>query len=346
MRVERLSATTEPGWESFVAAHRELPVYYTLAYRDLLLRMVDGAAEYRVAVASDGAVKGILPLFARGGPYGEVVNSLPFYGSHGGIVADSPAAHTALLDAYHARASEPQVLTATVIGNPFGSDDGLAGLRADAVDRRVAQYTPLDVPGAPADPGGGLMASYHQKARNLVRKGAGQGFTVTVENDAWAVLQRIHEETMTAVGRVPKPDSFYAAVAATLLPGSGYRIYVARERSEPVAALLTLYHGDFVEYFMPAIVHEHRVRQPLSLIIFQAMTDAARAGYRTWNWGGTWLTQDGLYQFKRRWGTQEREYRYATAVNDSSVERRSPAELTAAYPLYFAYPFHLLEAAG
>lgn len=343
MRVERLSAATEAGWESFVAAHRELPIYYTLGFRDLLLRMVDGAAEYRVALARDGAVAGILPLFARGGSYGELVNSLPFYGSHGGIVADGPDSRAALLDAYHARVGEPQVLTATVVGNPFGVDDGLAGLRADVVDRRIAQYTSLDVPGAPDSPEDGLLASYHQKARNLVRKGDRQGFDVAVENDAWELLRRIHEETMAAVGRTPKPASFYAAVAATLRPGDGYRIYVARERDEPVAALLALYHGDFVEYFMPVIVHEHRERQPLSLIIFRAMADAARDGYRIWNWGGTWLTQDGLYQFKRRWGTQEREYRYAIAVNDSSVARRSPAELTAAYPLYFAYPFHLLE---
>lgn len=344
MRVERLSTDTESGWESFVAAHDELPIYYTLAFRDLLLRMVDGAAEYRVAVASDGAVTGILPLFARGGPYGELVNSLPFYGSHGGIVTDSPEARALLLDAYHARVNEPQVLTATVVGNPFSAEDSLAGVRADVVDRRVAQYTPLDAPGAPADPADELLASYHQKARNLVRKGARQGFDVAVENDSWEVLRRIHEETMTAVGRAPKPASFYPAVAATLRPGDGYRIYVARERDEPVAALLTLYHGDFVEYFMPVILHEHRERQPLSLIIFRAMVDAARDGYRVWNWGGTWLTQDGLYQFKRRWGTQEREYRYAIAVNDSTVARRSAAELAAAYPLYFAYPFHLLEA--
>lgn len=343
MRVELLSAATEPGWESFVARHRELPVYYTLAYRDLLLRIVEGAAEYRVAVAVDGTVTGILPVFARGGPHGEVVNSLPFYGSHGGIAADSAEARAALAAAWNERVGQPQVLTATAVGSPFGDDDGLEGLRADVTDRRIAQFTPLDVPGAPAAPEDGLMASFHQKARNLVRKGARQGFNVSVENDAWELLRGIHEETMTAVGRTPKPASFYSAVAAALRPGDGYRIYVAREQGEPVAALLNLYHGDFVEYFMPVIVHEHRERQPLSLIIFRAMADAARDGYQVWNWGGTWLTQDGLYQFKRRWGTLEKEYRYAIAVNDPAVARLTPAALIEGYPLYFAYPFHLLE---
>ena len=344
MRVELLSAADEPLWEAFVSAHRELPVYYTLAYRKLLLGVVDGAAEYRVAVTADGSVAGILPLFARNGPFGEVVNSLPFYGSHGGIVADGTEARAALLEAYHDRIGEPQVVTATVVGNPFAAEDGLAGLRSDVSDRRIAQYTPLDVPGAHDDPDDGLMASYHQKTRNLVRKGARQGFTVEVENDAWQLLRRLHEQTMTAVGRTPKPASFYGAVATALPPGTGYRIYVARERGEPVAALLNLYHGDFVEYFMPVIVNEHRERQPLSLIVFRAMADAARDGYRVWNWGGTWPTQDGLYQFKRRWGTLEKEYRYAIAVNDPAVMQRTPAELTEGYPLYFAYPYHLLAA--
>lgn len=346
MHVAALEAAGEAGWDEFVATRSELSVYYTLAYRDLLRRLVPGAPEYLVALDGPTRVAGILPLFACPGPFGEVVNSLPFYGSHGGIVAESEEARSALVAAYHERVGRQGVATATVVGNPFGEDDGLAGLRADVTDQRIAQYTPLDVAAPGTDPEDALMASFHQKARNLVRKGARQGFEVMVENDAWEPLQRIHEETMHAVGRTPKPDAFYAAVAATLLPGTGYRIYVAREQGEVVAALLNLYHGRFVEYFMPVIVHEHRERQPLSHLIFRAMSDAARDGYAIWNWGGTWLTQDGLYQFKRRWGTVEKEYRYSIAVNDPTIAERTPAELAAGYPLTFAYPFNLLAASA
>ncbi len=340
--VTLLTPELEPAWDEWVARRTDLPIYYTLPFRNVLRRIMGGGDEYRAAVTERGEIAGILPLFAAAGPLGTLVNSLPFYGSHGGIVSESDQARDALLAAYHDRIGEPDVIASTVIGNPFADGDPLAGVRADVYDARVAQFTPLETAVASPDPEDVLLQSFHQKTRNLVRKGARQGFSLAEENDAWPLLQAMHEEAMQAVGRTPKPASFYSAIASVLGAGTDYRIYVARDGGRPVAALLNLYYGAFVEYTMPVIVPSDRERQPLSFMILHAMAEAARAGYRTWNWGGTWLTQDGLYQFKRRWNTFEREYRYAIAVNDDRILTTPPSELAQAYPYSFVYPYHLL----
>jgi len=73
------------------------------------------------------------------------------------------------------------------------------------------------------------------------------------------------------------------------------------------------------------------------------MCDAASEGYVWWNWGGTWLSQDGVYRFKSRWGTQDLPYRYFTIVRNSEILKASREELLTAYPGFFTVPFSALS---
>ena len=74
------------------------------------------------------------------------------------------------------------------------------------------------------------------------------------------------------------------------------------------------------------------------------MTDASVQGYAWWNWGGTWLSQEGVYRFKSRWGTKDMPYRYFTSVHNPEILKVSPAELLAWYPSFFTVPFSVLTA--
>jgi hypothetical protein len=94
-----------------------------------------------------------------------------------------------------------------------------------------------------------------------------------------------------------------------------------------------------VEYFTPATDVGYRGLQPMSLLVFTAMQDAVRRGCRWWNWGGTWVTQDGVYRFKKRWGTVDRRYFYHTTVFDKGILRCSPEQLLEAYPYFYVVPF-------
>jgi hypothetical protein len=58
-----------------------------------------------------------------------------------------------------------------------------------------------------------------------------------------------------------------------------------------------------------------------------------------WNWGGTWLTQDGVYRFKSRWGTESRPYTYFIAIRNAELLRHSQETLQAAFPYFYVRPF-------
>ena len=116
-----------------------------------------------------------------------------------------------------------------------------------------------------------------------------------------------------------------------------------RGPSVVVAGLLVFYFNRTVEYFTPAVHADHRSTQALPLTVFTAMTDAARRGFRWWNWGGTWESQTGVYRFKRKWGAEDRHYYYHTQLNNTDFLRCTPSEILDAYPNFFVLPFSALD---
>jgi lipid II:glycine glycyltransferase (peptidoglycan interpeptide bridge formation enzyme) len=205
-----------------------------------------------------------------------------------------------------------------------------ASPRHDLTDERIAQWTAL----AGEDLPPGVEAS----ARRNIQKARSAGVTVREAADAVPFLEATHRENMAAIGGRAKPAEFFARLD-TMTCGRDWRLHLAEQDGAPLAALLTFEAAKTVEYVMPVVVESARTLQPTALILAVAMADAARRGFTRWNWGGTWLTQEGVYRFKKKWGASERRYRYFITLNDPSLRTRSAAELSSAYPWYFTLPY-------
>ena len=323
----------DPAFEAeiarFVTAHPEGLIYYTPAFRRYLLTVAGGECRYRLAF-EDGRLTGVMPLLALAGPFGIVLNSLPFFGSNGGILSTSSAAETALLAEYDREAANAAV--ATWISHPF-MDTAIP--RHTLTDERIAQWTPL-----PA--GGELPSAIEGSARRNIQKARAEGVTVREAADALVFLEATHRENMAAIGGRAKPAAFFSSLAA-MTPGRDWRLHVAERQGEPLAALLTFEAARTVEYVMPVVIESARTLQPTAAILAAAMAGASAQGFTRWNWGGTWLTQEGVYRFKKKWGASERRYHYHITLNDPSLRRRTAAELSAAYPWYFTLPYASLQ---
>ena len=125
--------------------------------------------------------------------------------------------------------------------------------------------------------------------------------------------------------------------------GKDYNIYIAKLNGEKIGALLLFYYNQTVEYFTPAAVSEYRNVQALPLIIYQAMCEANQKGYKWWNWGGTWLTQDGVYKFKNKFGAVDKEYKYFIKINNENIYNSSKEELLNEYDNFYVIPFDRLK---
>jgi hypothetical protein len=328
VQVVRWSAESEGAIAEFVANHPEGLIYYTPQFRRYLLEVAGGECRSLVAL-EHGRVIGVLPLLVKDGPFGPVLNSLPFFGSNGGVLAAGAAAESALIAGYDREAAAATV--ATWISHPFMDT---AAPRHDLTDQRIAQWTML-----PAD--GTLPAGVEASARRNLQKAQAAGVTVRESAEALPFLEATHRENMAAIGGRAKPAPFFARLSE-MTHGRDWRVHVAEQGGTPLAALLTFEGARTVEYVMPVVVEAARSLQPTAVIIAAAMADAARRGLTRWNWGGTWLTQEGVYRFKKKWGAEERRYRYLITLNDASLRRRPAAELSAGYPWYFTLPYDQL----
>ena len=73
-------------------------VYYIIKYKHFIENLLNVESHYLIAV-DNNQIQGILPLMIQNGKFGNVINSLPFYGSNGGI-SSTNGVHDQLYQTY------------------------------------------------------------------------------------------------------------------------------------------------------------------------------------------------------------------------------------------------------
>jgi len=153
----------------------------------------------------------------------------------------------------------------------------------------------------------------------------------------------LHVQNMEAIGGTIKPLAFYNLIRENYKFGRDYTLIGAEYNGELAGALLLFYHNGIVDYHTPTIDVKYRDLQPNSFLIFQSMMSAIRSGYKSWNWGGTWKTQESLYRFKTRWGSIDIGYRYILDVRRKEIFESNPTTLLKDYSSFYTVPFNMLR---
>jgi hypothetical protein len=331
------SANDEHALRAFVDAHPDGLVYYTPQYRRFLLAVLGPECHclHRIA-RRGGEVSGILPLLAFDAPFGRVLNSLPFFGSNGGVLASDIESEAALLAEYEKLAHAPGIAGATWVPHPFVQK---AVPDCDVEDERIAQWTVLPN----ASDRDAILGLVEPSARRNVAKASRVGVSVHETEAGLPFLEEVHRANMAAIGGRSKPHAFFEELPRTMQFGRDWTLYIATLEERPIAGLLLFMAAGTVEYVMPAIIESEREAQPTAALLVTAMSDAARRGFKIWNWGGTWLSQDTVHRFKRKWGAQERRYRYAVTLNDRSLLNETAARLSGSCPGFYVVPYGMLS---
>jgi len=338
VQIQTLAPADAEAYDRFIRSQPTSLFYHSWQYKEFLKALIGCEEDYLLAV-DGGAIRGVLPLMRSAGAGGDVYNSLPYFGTSAGIIADDPSAYAELAAAYNDIARRPSTRSATVVGSQFGPRRDAESLTHNYRDTRIAQLTELP-PGD--DVRAALMARFDSSARRNVKKAADEGVTVTIDPSAMPRLLEMHQAGMSEIGGTAKTQRFFDLVPSFFKPHDDFDLYVAHRDGAVVAALLLFYLGQTVEYFVPAVDPPCRPLQPLALLVAAAMTDAARRGFRWWNWGGTWTTQTGVHRFKKKWAAIERPYSYYTQLNDDTLRTWPRERLLATWPHFFVLPFSAL----
>lgn len=357
IRIELLTSAQEACYEKFLHSVKHSLLYTSIKYRNFLKRILIDSQDFYLVAYESGELVGALPTFVKyNAHYGNVLNSLPFYGSNGGLIISPYATNIdevrcALLKALNTLVTEHNIAVSTIILNPWNANSALSGahMRYTLQDVRIGQLTCL-----PTDRKNeegvqsALLGMFHSMRRRNIRKARKNEVRISHSDslEAMQILAEIHQQNMEAIGGPPKPWSVFKAVREVFTYDQDYRVYWAEKNGEIIAALLLFFYNRTVEYYTPVIRELFRSYQPLSLLIYEAMQDAVRRGFLYWNWGGTGLAQDGVYHFKKRWGASDTRYYYYICEYEESQSIRAmrPRQILEEYPYFYVIPFHVINS--
>src|SRR5215208_4659049 len=211
LHVEFLSGSNETLYTNWLSELNTTLFYASLAYRNFLLRCLDNSEPYYFLAFDSDQLVGALPAFLKKNKsIGGVLNSLPFFGSNGGIIVhplvkDPLAVQHVLLDAFHSLAREEHVVASTIISSPLDPNVSFyeAYSNYSYRDERIGQLTHLlfnDLPSSLVYQT--LFDMFHKKTRNSIRKAQASGVQIshTDELDALKSLAVMHKTSMDAIG--------------------------------------------------------------------------------------------------------------------------------------------------
>ena len=342
--------TPHAAWDEAIAQAHAFPMYFTSWFTAFACDVAGGTRLERSVLGSDGPVATMVLSGRDDDQVGRVLNSLPWFGSYGGVglLPGAPAsARTEVLSEVRALIEDPTVGFTAI--NLVPSEMPHLTEYLDLLSPRMVVPRRTQVTTLPRGPAGleeSLMSLFHPKARNAIRKGLGQGFRIDLQDtdEAWAALEALHAANMARIGGRAKS----AHALGTLrkhVPPENRRLAVALSEHGPVAALLTARVGGTVEYLVPAVDEDSRTTQALSALIWHEMLAASATGARWWNWGGTGWQQESLLRFKSRLGGTVVEYATLVSCTDHALQvlRNLDGQLPAGLLDYYLYPFSHLH---
>lgn len=343
MKIVTLDSAMEKAYDEFLKLNPNTLFFASSKYKNLLTDYLNAKSEYLIAVDNHGSIKGALPLMTKESKYlGRTINSLPFFGSHGGVISDDVICKRLLLNYYKDIIRSEGVLASTLITSPFEQQTELYDqiIHPDFIESRIGQVSEFS-----KCEDRELDSMFHYKTRNSVRKAVKSGVSVRWQDGLKHLkfLYETHKENMKTINVPYKELVFFEMLLKYFDYGSEFRIYTAWLGQRTLAALLVFYFNKTAEYFIPATIAMYRAYQPMSLIINTAMKDAYESGYLYWNWGGTSVRNSGVYNFKKRWGTSDLLYKYFVSVQRKDFSVLSKDLLCREYPYFFVIPYSALE---
>jgi len=353
--IEQLKNEDITEYENLVKASKNGVLYHSIKWKQVLQLFTNAEPLYVIAKKNEKIV-GALPAFMkRNNRYGNVLNSLPFYGSHGGPIVspylnenDRIRVKKALLIAFKRLANDNDCMLSTLITTPFETDLTIFKkvLKPDFTDSRIGQITTFrekitDVENEI------LYNTIEKRCRTAIRKAQKSGVKVELAEDLKSMedLIEMHKKGILAKGGTPKPARFFKIATHVLSKNKSFKLLLARKNREIVGGLLLFYYKNIVEYYIPCFKTEFSELQPLSLLIYEAMKDSIKNGYNIWNFGGGGRLS-GVYKFKKSWGAKEYPYYYYINCYEdiNHIKMASVETLLNEYKWFYVLPFNELSS--
>ena len=286
--------------EAFVAADPAGTPFHRPAW---LGAVATGTANRATALLAErgGELVGYLPLIEAHSPlFGRVLVSSGF-AVGGGVLATTPRAAAALLQAVPELAARRGCPAAELRGGPL--PERAAGWQID-------DHTHCTFAASLAADDEAQLAAIPRKQRAEVRKGLAGGLQVTTGRDAAARAMHyaVYAESVRNLGTPVFPPALFAGVLDAF--GADADILTVLHHGQPVASVLSLYHRGTVMPYWGGGTRAARDLRANDRMYFELMRHARQRGCTRFDFGRS-RSGSGPAAFKRNWGFTAQPLAYA-----------------------------------
>ena len=338
MRVTLLDQENEDHWTRFVQAHGFLGYTFNLSWRDSLSEIGIGEPIYWLIFDND-VVIGILPTFLRKSPFGNIVSSLPYSQSEGGlrlIPSLTPSVRKMALDALIAELrgfiDEHDVALWIEVGSAFTEDRPLLFKESSffELDRQICANN-LDM----------KLEFDNERIKANLRKAERSKLVLFSGHDEGSKkrIYDVYYHAMSTIRVSPHSWEFFSNLSEDMVRFDGVIM-----GGEIVAAVILIQGGGVVNYYASGGTKEGRNAGATTWLCRILIERAKLEGNRWWKWMAS--PSKGVYEFKKGWGGEDRKYRitgWRFGELDALLDL-SPQDLSRHFSSHFVLPFELLDS--
>jgi hypothetical protein len=312
LHVVEVDPQTDLRWEALVASLPDGLIYHHPAW----LQVLEEAYSYKpVNLAcedANGQLRGVLPLFyTRGLLTGRRFSSLPRTPVAGPLACYDQALSVLVSAARERARDEPGTqLQFKMLSNAL---DGLVDGVVSVPWRKTYM---LELPERPE-----LLPIGNSQSRSQIKRAVNKATKLGVQVNQAETERELRSwyglylDTMRWVAIPPRPYRFFEVAWKRLRPLGLMRLLLAKHypagQAKLLGGLLLLMFGQTVFYAFSGWRREDQSLRPNDALHWRAIQDACAEGFRSYDFGEVPKNNQGLAEFKSKWGTQPKWlYRY------------------------------------
>jgi len=295
--IEILDPTNDAGWDKMVASHDQGGLFHTAAWARVLSETYSYRPCYIVVREGDRLMSLIPMMEVRSVFGGKRGVSLPFTDYCSPIVTD-PSSMPDLIETV-TRYAQCCGWESFEIRGEYCSE----ATPSTSFYRHVMKLDPCSDQ---------LFEWVASNTRRNVRKAIREGVEVRMSTSMEAVDEyyRLHCMTRKRHGVPPQPRTFFRMIHKHIISrGMGTIALAQRDGVNISGSVFFGFNGKAI-YKFGASDYAHQNVRPADLVMWEGIRFHAEAGYRSFCFGRTEMENEGLRQFKRRWGAEEEVVNY------------------------------------
>jgi FemAB-related protein (PEP-CTERM system-associated) len=260
------------------------PTWLTIVCRGLHHR------PYLLVAGTGDEPDGVLPLaLVKSALFGRFLVSLPYVNT-AGVIARNPQVAEALIDRAVQLADELNVRHLELRHETEVAHPALSARLTSKVHMRLALPDSVDA----------LWEQLRSKARNKVRKGEQQGFTVHWgRHDLLDQFYDVFSVNMRDLGTPVFGRSLFRAILDGLPDGAEF--CVIRDGERPIAAALLIHGESSTQVPSASSLRSHNSTNANDWMYWHLMARAVERGQRVFDFGRSTIG-GSTYDFKKKWG--------------------------------------------